>query len=133
MNGTGVYGGGAGGGLLLEAPAVTLGPAAPLLARGLGGQANGVGTYAEDGNPIPGATCNAGLGTACGNGGAGAAPGVAAQPGHVATYAGTVSATGGGGGGGLGRVRINTPDATYTKSNTTIEAAVVTTGTLATR
>jgi hypothetical protein len=41
--------------------------------------------------------------------------------------------TAGGGGGGLGRVRINTPDGSYAKSATTIEAAVVTSGVVSRR
>jgi hypothetical protein len=70
----------------------------------------------------------------CGHGGDGAAPGVDAQPGVSINYSSAPAAiTAGGGGGGLGRIRINTPNGTYTNANTTIEAGALTTGTLATR
>ena len=38
-----------------------------------------------------------------------------------------------GGGGGLGRIRINTADATYVKANTTVENGALSTGTIRTR
>lgn len=45
----------------------------------------------------------------------------------------TVSGVAGGGGGGLGFVRINTATGGYEKHSSAIEAAMVTTGNIATR
>ena len=67
------------------------------------------------------------------HGGAGAAPSASAQNGANATNTGAAEVMAGGGGGGLGRIRINTADGTYTKSNTSIEAGALTSGTIATR
>jgi hypothetical protein len=132
--GVAIYGGGSGGAILLEAPQVVLGAAGALYVRGMAGQANGPGfEVAYDGNPIPGAPCSAGAGGACGAGGAGASPGFSSQPGSGAIDNGAQVVSSGGGGGGFGRIRINSPDATYTKSNSTIEAGSLTTGTLLTR
>jgi hypothetical protein len=39
----------------------------------------------------------------------------------------------GGGGGGLGRIRVNTPDMTYTRSSSSVEVGDISTGTLSTR
>ncbi len=125
-----VLGGGAGGGILLEAPMVNLGSGARLIAKGGGGGTIGSSPSDDDSAaPSPGMSCP---GT-CPDGGNGAAPGVAAAAGEsspVTTGPGLIS---GGGGGGMGRVRINTTDATYLKSNTAIEAAIVTSGVLRTR
>jgi hypothetical protein len=135
-NGIAVYGGGSGGGVLLEAATVTLGPNAKLLARGGGGGSPlAPSGYVLDGNAIPGAICSP-PSLYCGNGGAGAAPGIDAQPGSSAQYTNSTSVhamSGGGGGGGLGRVRINTQAGTYTKASSAIEAAALTTGTVGTR
>lgn len=105
---SGSSGGGAGGSVLIEAAKVTLGPDAKLLASG----GNGF-TFC----PSPGC----------------AAAGVGATAVSPATKGGDASVSGGGGGGGLGRVRINTSDANYTKTSSTVEDAVVTTGTVQTR
>jgi hypothetical protein len=139
VSGTGssVYGGGSGGGILLEAPNVTLGAEGKLLARGGGG---GAATEVplpnvNDANAIPGVAC-AVQSMYCGNGGNGATAGQDAQPGGIAQYTNNTAIhymSGGGGGGGLGRIRINTPTGTYNKANTSIEAGALTTGTLATR
>jgi hypothetical protein len=132
--GIAIYGGGAGGGILVEAPDVELGPNAALLARGGGGGSTGIAVMsAIDANPIAGVIC-ATPSASCGNGGSGAAPGVDAQAGVNVNYNTSATlVTAGGGGGGLGRIRINTPTGTYNKSNTTVEAGALTTGTLATR
>ncbi len=131
-----IYGGGAGGSILLEAPVVELGQDARLLAKGGGGAANGTDPVRVDtANPNPGATCMT-ASMYCGDGGDGAAPAVPAQPGTAAMAAdasGPSFISGGGGGGGLGRVRINTRDGVYNKASTALEAAVVTTGVIGTR
>ncbi len=128
--GAAVYGGGAGGSILLEAPQVSLGPAAILMAKGGGGGSLGPSTIPDDtANPDPGNVC---AGT-CADGGNGAAPGVEAQPGQPSPTDIGAYLSSGGGGGGLGRVRINTRDTTYLKPNTAIEAAIVTTGLIKTR
>jgi len=132
----GANAGGGGGSILLEAPAVILGPNAKLLAKGgagsLGGPPSPIG---DDALPAQGERCGV-ASPACGDAGNGAAPGVAASAGKLASYTNAPNAlsfTAGGGGGGLGRVRINTGDGSYTKTNTTLEAAALTTGTLRTR
>jgi hypothetical protein len=135
--GSSVYGGGSGGAILLEAPTVTLGSEAKLLARGGGGGASATVPLpnVNDANPIPGVICPV-QNMYCGNGGNGAAPGLDAQPGGGAQYTSNTAVhymSGGGGGGGLGRIRINTQTGTYVKSNNTIEAGALTTGTVGSR
>jgi hypothetical protein len=132
-NGVGVTGGGAGGGIILEAPSVKLGANGKLLARGGGGGANGSGgAVTEDASPVPGVICST-TSSYCGNGGAGAAASIAAAPGAGATFASGVNVTAGGGGGGLGRIRINAPAGTYAATSSSVIAGSITTGVLATR
>lgn len=124
-----VHGGGAGGGILLEAPQVSLGPDAKLIAKGGGGGAYGPTPPQDD-------TAGPAVGTSCGptcTAGSGAAPGVAATAGTAVSNSSADIIATGGGGGGLGRVRINTSDAVYTKTGSTVEAAVVTAGLIQTR
>ncbi len=113
-----IGGGGAGGSILIEAPRVAFGINAKLLAPG------GVGAQG----------C-VGASTYCGAAGTGATASIAASAGADVPYTSTIDTLmmAGGGGGGLGRLRVNTADAVYTKTNTTIEAAVVTTGMLRSR
>lgn len=117
-NGFIIGGGGAGGGILLEAPTVTLGAEAKLLASG-----------------GDGATACTTPNTYCGASGRGDMPGIPATAGGDADYtnAANITITGGGGGGGLGRVRINTATGNYQKASSVVEAALVTTGTISTR
>ena len=122
-DGAGFYGGGAGGGILLEAPIVSLGDQAALLARGGGG---GAGPSIEDVDsmlPLPG----------LGGGGDGAAPGFDAEAGGDVAYNTNVAVSGGGGGGGMGRIRVNTMDGTFEQAPSTIVAGSLTTGTVQTR
>lgn len=95
-------GGGSGGGILLEAPRVSIASASGLSANGGSGsceaQEGESGTFGE--TPAPGGHCS-GVSGDGGNGGAGNS---AAAPGESATSDGL----GGGGGGGVGRIRINT-------------------------
>lgn len=136
----GALGGGAGGGLLIEAPKVALGPGGKLIATGGGG---GVGSTRDetlavtipvrldDGQPERGASTNY---IYISGGGNGAAPGVPATAGINAPYSSSPSEIGAGsGGGGLGRIRINTRDQLYTKANTSLEAGALTTGIVPTR
>lgn len=112
-------GGGSGGAVLLEAPVVALGANAQLLAFGGDG----------------GALCTT-TSAVCGAPGRGAHNGTPATPGGdiAANDCGTsLYRTAGGGGGGLGRVRINTRDGSYMKASSTLEDAVVSTGTIVTR
>jgi len=120
-----IIGGGAGGGVLLEAPTVELDSKARILANGAGGASReSVGTMSESG-PSAGGPCTV---AACGEGGAGAGVGVAATAGAAALYDSSQTfVTGGGGGGGLGRLRINTSDGGYVRSATTLELAAVST------
>ena len=129
-----VTGGGAGGAILIEAPKVTLGVGANLIAIGGAGGSGYANGYVppppmDDGLARAGTPCTT-VSNLCGAGGAGAAPGSPATPG---TNTNQPLATAGGGGGGLGRARINTPDRTYSKVNTVVEGAATTVGTLATR
>jgi len=105
-------GGGGGGSILLESPEVILGATTKLLTTG----GNGYST-------CPSAHCGAA--------GVGATATTPATKGADVQYA--VGASAGGGGGGLGRVRINTKTGVYTKTSSTVEDAVLTTGILSTR
>ncbi len=132
-------GGGAGGGILIEGPNVTLGSAARLIAKGGAGSTSsggaGITPDNDEATAAPGWRC-APPDPFCGNGGNGASDMTAATAGETVFYSNANSARGfssGAGGGGMGRVRINTKDGTYTKSSTTVEAAVLTAGTLKTR
>jgi hypothetical protein len=111
-----VTGGGAGGGILLEAPTVTLKDNAQLIARGGNGAA----------------LCDT-TSVFCGAGGLGATAASTAQAGGDASCDSMHFLSAGAGGGGLGRVRINTSTGNYDKSNTALEDASVTTGTISTR
>ncbi len=97
------YGGGAGGGILLEAPIVTVGDSAALLARG-GPGAGGTG-------PFMNAPDTAAFIAARPGGADGAGASSPAGTGTNAPAPTSVSTSGGGGGGGVGRIRINTRDA----------------------
>jgi len=126
-----VAGGGAGGGILLEGASVELGPEAKLMAKGGGGSAKfAIAGSSLDDTPSLGADCGQ---STCGNGGNGATATLPAGAGIGLTFMAGQEQWTGGGGGGVGYVRINTPDATYTKANSSVEAAVVTTGNLRTR
>lgn len=96
-------GGGAGGGILLEAPTVQLGSLSGLVANGGGGGCN-LNGIAESGRlsiaPALGSLCTSDVNKG-GDGGAGT---TAAQNGGNGMIATPV---GGGGGGGAGRIRIN--------------------------
>jgi len=128
--GAAIYGGGAGGSILLEAATLTLGPAAILMAKGGGGGSYGPSTVSDDtASPDKGNVC---AGT-CPDGGDGAAPGVPAKPGESSPVNVGSALISGGGGGGIGRVRINTRDTMYQRPNTVVEAAMVTTGLIKTR
>jgi hypothetical protein len=111
-----ISGGGAGGGILLEAPTVTLKDNSQLIARG----GDGAGACATSSGY-------------CGLGGNGATTSSAAQAGGNAACDSVHFASGGAGAGGLGRVRINTSSGSYDKSSTALEDASVTTGTISTR
>jgi hypothetical protein len=115
-----IFGAGAGGSVLLEAPAVSL--AAGSVVSAIGGK---------------GAGCQAGT-TSCGTPGAGgtgaAPPGVG---GSISWNSGLSASTTeyipGGGGGGAGRIRINTPNGSYSADSTASLNAILTTGILGTR
>jgi hypothetical protein len=110
-------GGGAGGGILVEAPIVEFAANAQLLAFG-GDGASACGT--------PGVNCSAA--------GKGAKVGTPATAGvDINCVSNGLPTASGAGGGGLGRVRVNTASGNYTKASSVIEQAVVTTGTIATR
>lgn len=133
---SGIFGGGSGGGILLEAPVLTLGPQGKLLARGGAGGTSGLPPtgYVLDANPISAPPCP--TSPYCGRGGAGAAPGVNAQAGQDAQYTTSSSVTSmetGGGGGGLGRIRVNTISGTYTQSGSSVAAGDITTGVVGTK
>lgn len=124
-------GGGAGGGILLEAPTVTLGAGALLLANG-GAGASGdrkPGTPPSGRTPSRGAACTSYLDicTAGGDGGWLDAPARAAA---AIPYTGQQQLLTGGGGGAAGHIRINTASGTYTKANDAFESPATSTGLL---
>ncbi len=144
---TGIYpihGGGAGGGILLEAPEVTLGAAARLLVNGAAGLSGfdvppptSQTTMVTPGN-TPGTTCDPADWTFCSAvAGAGAAAGgaatAAADIDRLQGATGNVYYYAGGGGGGLGYIRVNTATGNYAKFSDTIESGVLTTGVIGTR
>jgi hypothetical protein len=105
-------GGGSGGGVLLEAPALDVGPGAAAVATGGGGGGGGAPTGAgqpgEPGAADHGALGGMGGSTDAGAGGHGATGtpvALAPGPGGAVTV---VAVGGGGGGGGIGRIRVNT-------------------------
>lgn len=106
-------GGGAGGGVLIEGPAVTLGSNARLLAQGGPGAARCVTASAT-----------------CGTAGRGATSTTVATDGGSATAASGagVNVSSGGGGGGLGRIRINTASGSFESSEVTELNGAVTSG-----
>jgi hypothetical protein len=110
-------GGGAGGGILLEAPVVELTGNGQLLATG-----------------GDGASACGGTGVNCSVAGKGARVGIAATAGtDISCLTNGLPTASGAGGGGLGRVRINTASGTYTKASSVIEEAAVTSGIIGTR
>ena len=131
------FGGGAGGGILLEGPRVTLGNGTELLVNG------GPAAAAGDFSPPTSETTAASIGGRCvsngmyrcGNGGNGAGADAPASSGEDVAFFNTANYEfrSAGGGGGLGFIRINTPTGSYTKASDTIESGVVTAGTLKTR
>jgi hypothetical protein len=113
-------GAGAGGAILLEAPTVAF--AAHSTTSTLGGSGYG---------------CQPGT-SSCGTPGQGASGTAAATVGGSISWTSSIPADEaefipGGGGGGVGRIRINTPNGTYTADSTASLNAVLTTGTLSTR
>ncbi|HEU0037289.1 MAG TPA: hypothetical protein VFQ53_42050 [Kofleriaceae bacterium] len=133
-----LFGGGAGGGILLEAPTVSLGSNARLLVNG--------GPAATDAQLAPsvslttavsaGGSCTSTAAYKCGKGGDGAALDGPASDAVNVPFTGSATVTdyvAAGGGGGLGYIRINTQSGQYTKQSDTIESGVLTTGTVRTR
>jgi hypothetical protein len=121
-------GGGSGGGVLLEAPAIEIAGAGIVAANGGGGHC-GLGSETAPPTatttPAPGRQCTAFAG------GNGAAGDTAATNGTVEADSGP---TGGGGGGGGGRVRVNVPaGTTFSPSATAVLSPAPTVGALATR
>jgi len=117
-NGTGgtvSAGGGSGGGLLLEAPTVEV--SGGVFANGGGGGCGGFSSGASGSNslaPALGADCGGSPGTASGgNGGAGST--AATNGGASTNRTGSIDRAGGGGG-AVGRIRINTLDASLAGS-----------------
>jgi hypothetical protein len=131
-------GGGAGGGILLEAPIVSLGADARLLVNG-GPAATGEvfnPALSVTTAPSPGGTCTSGGSIQCGDGGNGAGLDGPATNGENVPYTTSPSVTdlvAAGGGGGLGFIRINTALGEHTKSSSAIESGVVTEGAVRTR
>lgn len=119
-------GGGAGGGVLIEAATVTLDAATGIWAAGGGGGGWGSCTTAANGMDAP-PTAVTPSGGACA---AGTTPAQTGGDGATTADGGTGQSSsfgsGGGGGGGLGRIRINTADATYTSTGATVRGTVTT-------
>jgi hypothetical protein len=123
-------GGGAGGGVLIEAPSVTLGAAAVVSARGGGGASGDTSPtgFNAFGTPLLGAACSSG---GCGIGGDGAdVAGAVGQPGGTASVGPLgvdvppEARSAGGGGGGAGTIRVNTADGTLRESSAIVSGAL---------
>jgi hypothetical protein len=127
-------GGGAGGGILLEAPAIILDAGAILAANG------GAGTSGDrnPGSPAFGRALSLGgqctsfldICTGGGNGGSINGPGGSAAS---FVYIGQQQLLTGAGGGAVGTIRINTSSGVYLKANDVFESPIPSTGILATR
>lgn len=121
-------GAGSGGGILLEAPEVTVAASGGLVANGGAGHCGTKGSATA-----PTASETPAPGTDCTNfaGGDGAAGAVAAQNGTGETEGG---ATGAGGGGGAGRVRVNLPSGSeFSPPGGAVVSPAATVGVLGTR
>jgi hypothetical protein len=133
-------GGGAGGGILVEAPIVSIGQGARLLVNGGpgGSGSNGVGVPSLSADIALGGQC---AGTSalfqCTNGGNGATlSGAANDIGDLpprSSGAGQTRQKGGAGGGGLGFIRINTITGDYAVSSAAIISGTSSKGTIRTR
>jgi len=133
-----LLGGGAGGGILLEAPTLNLGSGSALLVNGGPAATEAVinPTVSRTTAPSQGGTCTSGSSFRCGKGGDGAGLSGPATDGADVPYISTQSVTSfvaAGGGGGLGYIRINTRTGEYTKASDSIESGVLTTSMLRTR
>jgi hypothetical protein len=133
-------GGGAGGGILLEAPAVTLGHGVRLLVNGgPGGSGDDqVGVLSLSGDVSPGGRClTMSTDFKCTNGGDGAGlAGAANDIADLAPRSGSnpnLRQRGGAGGGGLGFIRINSATGEYTASSDVILSGLTSAGTIRTR
>ncbi|HEY4177706.1 MAG TPA: hypothetical protein VGM90_12760 [Kofleriaceae bacterium] len=130
-------GGGAGGGVLLEAPTISFSAVARILATGgSGASREQAGVSVDDGTPASGAPCPSASST-CAQGGsaAGARPTpFMATDGSNLPSSPQAESSAGGGGGGMGRIRINTVDATYQSDMFgTVLGGVTTSGTVTTQ
>jgi hypothetical protein len=131
-----VYGGGSGGGILLEAPIVALGSLSSLTCNGGGGGSGIGGSVGTNGQPsttpAPGGAC---AGSLCSDGGNGGAGSSLPDDGENVTPVTTpdVYQFAGGGGGSIGVIRINTADGTYEKAGDSIESPAPSTAAVATR
>lgn len=127
-------GGGSGGGILLEAPTVTLGAGVLLLANG-GAGASGdhkPGTTPSGRTPSRGAACTS-YTDICTAGGDGGWLGSPARAAAAIPYTGQQQLLTGGGGGAAGHIRINTASGTYLKANDTFESPAASAGHLVVR
>jgi hypothetical protein len=124
-------GGGAGGGILLEAPVITLGMGTRLLVNG-GPAATGAlidPPTSTTTAPSPGAACTSTGSTRCAAGGAGAASGGPATDGVDVPFDGSApnntTFIAAGGGGGLGYIRINTQTGQFDESSDAITSGML--------
>jgi hypothetical protein len=121
-------GGGSGGGVLLEAPAVEVAGSGIIAANGGAGHC---GLRSQPDSPTATTTPAQGYQCPAFAGGNGAAGDTAATDGTVEQDA---NPTGGGGGGGAGRIRINVPvGAEFTPAATAVVSPTPTVGVIATR
>ena len=124
-----VWGGGAGGSVLLEAPIVTMTDRALIIAKGGGGGAVGPESSSDDtANADPGQTCQVQPCSPGGLGGTVGSPPVSAL--DVTRSGNTGNGYAGGGGGAIGRLRVNTASGGYAKTSMTLEVAATSSGTI---
>jgi hypothetical protein len=131
-------GGGAGGGILLEAPTIELRGDAKLLVNGGPGAADGEFNTAISTSRAasPGGTCATAGGFVCGNAGNGAGADGPATNGALVPYSNSPTLTrftAGSGGGGLGFIRLVTATGDYVKSSGVTESGTLSTSIVETR
>jgi hypothetical protein len=131
-NGSSVFGGGSGGGILIEAPIVEV--SGSVVANGAGGNSGCLfETPGENGRldatPALGGTCSSN--NEAGAGGNGAAGAIAATGGASIHLSNSDAALAGHGGGGVGRIRINSAPGNFHRAG--LFSPNPTTGAIATR
>jgi len=126
-------GGGAGGGILLEAPLVVLGSGATLTANGGAGTSGDWNPASPTTGRTPSFGGNCTLASGCTRGGHGGSIENIDTSAPSIVFNGEQQLYTGAGGGSVGYIRINTSSGVYTKANDAFESPIPSTGNIATR